>query len=407
MQVLKIIIPLVVIKRIMDIFKYSEEELITRGGFRTATEINQQPSVWRETTDKFSQQFDSLSSFIRKSLEEVDCIIFTGAGTSSFIGYSLAGLSFKYLRKQSQAVATTEIVTFPEYYFNSDNSCLIVSFARSGNSPESKAALELADRYCKKCFHLIFTCDAEGDLAQYRSVNPVKIFVLPESTNDKSLAMTGSYSSMLLCGLVTILATKKIVPNLNSQLELAFELGEKFLANGIASVKSIADKPFKRAVFLGSGSLYGTASEGALKLQELTNGEIICKADTFMGFRHGPKAVIHEDTLVVYFFSNDEYVHRYEMDLLNDMSRGSKALFHLGVSQKPIQTDILDCQINFNDTETALAEELQLLNFIIPAQLLGFFKSLKLGLKPDTPSLNGAISRVVEGVHIYPVTEVS
>jgi len=142
-----------------------------------------------------------------------------------------------------------------------------------------------------------------------------------------------------------------------------------------------------------------------LKLQELTDGQIICKADTYLGFRHGPKAVIDEKTLVVYFFNNNRYVSQYELDLLPSMEIGNSALFQFGISEHRITANSLQEQIILSDTDrnAPIDEEFLPLCSILPAQLLAFFKCLQLNGMPDAPSVSGSISRVVEGVNIYRV----
>lgn len=387
----------------MNHLSYTDAELETAGGNQTAFEISHQPELWEKTSDKLFKEIKPIHHLIKQALKEVDQVILTGAGSSSFIGHCLSGVMFEHFKKPCHVIPTTDIVTFPEYYFDTSHASLIISFARSGQSPESVAALRLADQYDKTCFHLIITCDGSGALANYHSKSPVAVFTLPGDANDKGLAMTGSYTSMLLSGLLIAECYENSPSFAKEQLSLNMRLTQNLLTKDVGILKSIADKDFKRAVFLGSGALCGTAMEAALKLQELTNGKIICKFDTFLGFRHGPKAVIDEDTLVVYFFSNNQYVHQYEMDLVHGMNKGNTALFQLGISSQPLDTDRLDDKIYLCETGITLSEDFQPLSYIIPAQLLGFFKSLQFGLSPDMPSANGAISRVVEGVHIYPV----
>lgn len=385
----------------MDYLHYHEDDLKRARGCQTAMEISHQPEIWVKTAGKFLKEAKQIDGFLRNAFKEVDNIVLTGAGSSSFIGNSIADIMFAHINVITRVVPTTHIVTFPEHYFNSSHSTLVISFARSGNSPESNASLELADRYCKKCFHLIITCDEAGALAHYQSKNPLLVFVLPEEANDEALAMTSSYSSMLLIGLlITFLHERKVA---NDQLQLSIEVARKLLVEQLSNIQTITKKDFTRAVFLGSGPLLGTAMEASLKLQELTNGKVICKADTFLGFRHGPKVIINENTLVVYFFSNSKYTSQYEIDLVNSMHQGTHALFQVGVSEKVINEIRIDKQIIISSGDKHIHEYFQPLSYVITGQLIGFFKSMQLGLKPDTPSLNGAISRVVQGVNIYPV----
>jgi Predicted phosphosugar isomerases len=185
-------------------------------------------------------------------------------------------------------------------------------------------------------------------------------------------------------------------------VHLMCNYGEKILNHYAQTIHEIAKLNFQRAVFLGSGPQFGTATESHLKLQELTDGKIICKTDSFLGFRHGPKAVIDNTTLVVYLFSNQPYVVQYENDLVNAMKTGKDALLEVGIMEAPKPSVALDKAIVLGE-KNLLDEDLLSVCSVIPAQMLGFFKSIELGLRPDTPSESGAISRVVQGVTIYPL----
>lgn len=387
----------------MHALTLTEDFLSINDASLTAKEIAGQPVLWKDTEKCFFENADAIDKFLKSAYTEADNIVLTGAGTSAFIGLSLQGSFFRNTGIITSAIATTDIVSHPQDYFNHHQTSLIISFARSGNSPESCAALELADKFSKKCFHLIITCDKNGALAKCSSSNPTCLFVLPEASNDKSLAMTGSYTSMLLTGLMIAYINQK--QKIKKQVSLLIKAAENILSNDAPLIQKIAEKNFRRAVFLGSGNLLGTATEAALKLQELTDGKVICKQDTYLGLRHGPKAVIDENTLVVYFFSNNDYVKQYEDDLVNAMKTGNDALFQLGVSERFEKNKSINTQVNFGVDGEDIDEDFLPVCAILPGQLLGFYKSLQLGLKPDAPSVNGAISRVVQGVHIYPIED--
>ena len=374
------------------------EDLEKLGGIHTAREISQQPDLWNSIWRLLNAQKIDLRSFLERA-KEVDKVILTGAGTSAFIGESLVGTFFRNYHSRVMAVPTTHLVSHPNDYLSKDEKVLLVSFARSGNSPESKAAVQLADKITGECYHLIITCNKEGDLAKYPTKNERFIFYLPEEANDKSLAMTSSYSGMLLSGL--LISRYNELTELRSQVELASNYAVRVLTFYLQDIKDIASLPFKRAVFLGSGPLYGTANESHLKLQELTDGNIICKHDSFLGFRHGPKAVVDNETLIVYLLSNSQYVSKYENDLIFAMDTGKKAMVQMTISERmdfelPVQQSLI-----FASNGKNIDEDFLCLPAVLPAQILGFFKSINEGFAPDQPSSSGAISRVVQGVKIY------
>jgi tagatose-6-phosphate ketose/aldose isomerase len=383
----------------MSISGYNLEELKSNGAINTGTEIAGQPILWRNTFSLFEKNINEIQNFLTKTLASVDKIILTGAGTSAFIGLSLKGLYQNRFCKNTEPIPTTDFVSNPNEYLSKNDNILLISFARSGNSPESVAAVKLADQICNKVIHFIITCDAKGNLANYKSSSERFVFVLPPESNDKSLAMTGSYSGMLLSGI--LIAHIQNLKGIKSQVERMCSYGEKILIEYAKPIEAIAAREFRRAVFLGSGPFFGTATESHLKLQELTDGKIICKNESFLGFRHGPKAVVDESTLMVYIFSNSEYSNQYETDLVRAMENGRKPALQISISESKIKDLNFDLEIVLSNESEKLNEEFLTVCQVIPGQLLGFFKSLHLGHKPDNPSVSNSITRVVQGVTIY------
>lgn len=374
------------------------QELNDRGAIHTAKEISQQPEIWQKVWDQIKEESTSIKSFLN-SHKEIQRIILTGAGTSAFIGLSLRGVFQRQTGILTEAISTTDLVSHPKDYLQSQVPTLLISFARSGNSPESVAAVALAEQICESCYHLIVTCNPDGNLANITTKKERYVLILPPESCDKSLAMTSSYTSMLLAG--------KLIAHINDlestlkSLKTVVAYGQKIINYFAQDLKQFAALNFKRAVFLGSGPFYGTATESHLKLQELTDGKVICKRDSFLGFRHGPKAVVDETTLVVYIFSNNDYALRYEIDLVASMKKGKEPLAELGIMESDIPNFKLKNKIVFSENGYALDEEFLTICSVVPSQILGFYKSLQLGLQPDSPSSSGAISRVVEGVEIY------
>lgn len=373
-------------------------ELTRLGAMHTAREISQQPELWKKILGQVKAEQPQVSKFFSEC-KGIGRIILTGAGTSAFIGLSLRGTFQRAFHIITEAISTTDLISHPKDYYHSDIPTLLISFARSGNSPESVAALTLADEICTSCVHLIITCNGNGLLARYESKNPKYVFTLPPEANDQSLAMTSSYSGMLLAG--KLLSNVDDIEAQSSEVSSICQYAEKILNNDAPELRQVAAIDFKRAVFLGSGPFFGTATEGHLKLQELTDGRVICKNDSYLGFRHGPKAVIDSSTLVFYIFSNDAYPLRYEKDLVASMKKGNLPLVEIGISETAVSDIKVDYNFVFSDNGSHVDEDFLAVCSVLPAQILAFYKSIQLGLKPDAPSVTGAITRVVEGVQIY------
>jgi tagatose-6-phosphate ketose/aldose isomerase len=129
---------------------------------------------------------------------------------------------------------------------------------------------------------------------------------------------------------------------------------------------------------------------------------VICKKDSFLGLRHGPKVVINQKTLVFMLFSNQSHVFPYEKDLLSELNAGLKPAYMAGLTESGTFNGEVDNLFVLSETGVQLDEDFLPVCFILPAQMIGFYKSLQLGFDPDMPSTSGAISRVVKGVVIYP-----
>lgn len=388
-----------------ELLGYTLSELQENGGYLTAKEIAQQPKLWQKTWQLVHDQRERLTVFLNQAFDQDSLhVILTGAGTSAFIGNVLQGPFQKNTNKITSAIATTDLILHPEHFFN-QKATLLISFARSGDSPESLAAVNIGDQFCEKIFHLIITCNPDGQLAlaSERSKKNTLVFLLPPEADDQSLAMTGSFTSMLLAGL--LISRVGEISRLRSQVDLLSLFAEHVLENYQERLQNIAKLDFSRAIFLGSGPLQSVANESDLKVQELTDGNVICKSDSFLGFRHGPKAVINSSTLLVYLFSNNAHVYQYEADLARAIEHGERGLCRIGVIETKKESIEAEVIIELSPNGESVDEEMLAVVSVLPAQLIGFYKSLELGLSPDKPSLKETITRVVRGVTIYPFPE--
>lgn len=385
----------------MDYLGIDVRDLEESGGFHTAKEIVSQPEMWLKTYERLKKEKEQLLLFLEKALENEDTsVILTGAGSSAFIGEALSGFYQKKLNVGARSIATTDIITHPGDYFIQSKPTLLISFARSGDSPESLATVQLANSHCDNLHQLIITCNKDGVLAKHCRSENTYVFLLPEETNDVSLAMTSSFSSMLLAGLMIM--HLKDIDTLLPKIENICECGNYIIKESLSKLKVIAALDFKRAVFLGSGALFGIAHESHLKVQELSDGWVIGKYDSFLGFRHGPRVVVDDNTLVTYLLSVNGQVKQYELDLIKSISESPDKAINLciGTDVKNLGLDV-DFVIDYPKCIQGIPEEFLSVFYILPAQIIGFFKSRGLGLQPDSPSKGGAISRVVQGVKIY------
>lgn len=384
-------------------FEKSNATLEKLGAVITTREIRQEPKLWLETLAICQQHqaklADLLASFELKENQKIR-VIFTGAGTSQYVGDTLV----PYLRRTGDtnrfefvSLGTTDIVAAPKDYLLADEPTLLVSFARSGNSPESKATVKLANKVVKQVKHLVITCAAEGALAVTGKADANSLVVLmPELSNDKGFAMTGSFTCMTLAGLLFFDQTdqaKKI-----EYVKTAAKLGE-YVIEQEAQLAALVELDFDRIVYLGSGPLSGLAREAQLKILELTHGQIATVFDSSMGFRHGPKSFINAKTLVLDFVANDPYTRKYDLDVLEEVHADQIALQTVSIGQVSGH-EFTGQRFDYPPSEI-LPEGYLVLPDIMVAQVIALLTSLKIGNTPDTPSPSGTVNRVVKGVLIH------
>jgi tagatose-6-phosphate ketose/aldose isomerase len=389
----------------------SNEQIRSLGAENTVNEILQQPRLWQETFKIIQNQKEELMSFFKNLSQNHEHVrfVFTGAGTSAFVGETVV----PYLEKMNEnrlwrldAIATTDLVSSPTYFFKEDIPTVLVSYARSGNSPESVAAVELGESLVKDFYQLVITCNENGQLANKAIADPNSLLLLmPHESHDQGFAMTSSFSCMLLASLLAFQYEK--LDGLKPVIHSLADLTETFLGSLSSSLEDIFRFDFNRIIYLGSGTLGSIARESALKVLELTSGQTISMYETPLGFRHGPKSIMDNQSLIVLFMSQDPYTRKYDLDLLGEV-------YHADLESKVVVIDAREDDLVKEHCDWLLTigsgekewEDIYLgLVYVTFAQALSVKKSLELGIRVDNPSVNGLLNRVVQGVTIYPITK--
>lgn len=389
------------------IFDRSEEQWKEVGSYWTSKEIFQQPETWLKTFNQVKAEKDSIKALINKVISQDDYdIILTGAGTSEFVGNSIFPFLSPLNNFKVKSYGTTDIVACPEDYISRTKPTLLVSFGRSGNSPESVAAVEAANTVCENIHHLFVTCNHDGALSKFAhgKDNCYAINLTPE-THDQSFAMTSSYSNMYLATVLSFNIDK--LDEIEPIVKDIVDKTSKFHQTGYETCKKIVDEfDFERIVYLGSNCLKGVSQESALKICELTAGKIMTTFDTTMGFRHGPKSVVCPGSLEVVYLSDDPYTRQYDVDIVKEMApeRNGNKILVVSSYDDPSVKDLGDYFISFNNEKRYNNVYLGL-EYVNVAQIIAVYKSLKCNVQPDTPCPSGRVNRVVKGVNIYPYSK--
>ena len=372
----------------------------------TLNEIYQQPATWKKTCAQIKEHKDELKKFIDQVItcEDFD-VILTGAGTSEFVGNALFPALTSKLNYKVKSYGTTDLVATPEAYLSRTKPTLLISFGRSGNSPESVGAIDVAEAVCDNIHHLFVTCNKDGALSK-RAATTGNCYAinLTDETHDQSFAMTSSFSNMYLATLLCFHLDD--LDETIAKVEKIMASGQDFLDNKYGIAQKIVDEyDFNRIVYLGSNCLKGIAQESALKMLELTAGRVVTMYDTPLGFRHGPKSIIDDNTITVVYLSDNAYTRQYEIDLIKEMSgqrKGNKIVAVMSKADDAVAA-LVDYTVVY-DQEGENENALLGLDYILFAQTLAVLKSLSMGITPDNPCPTGEVNRVVKGVTLYPYT---
>jgi tagatose-6-phosphate ketose/aldose isomerase len=375
----------------------SREEQERRGYFHTLREILQQPASWIQTAG----QMCKLAHTLRGGVARIENLVLTGSGSSEYAGECVRLNLQKKLAVNAAAIGGGVLLTYDANVLSSYSPGLVVSLARSGDSPESVGVVSLLLELAPQLQHLVLTCNAHGKLAtSFRSDSRVRVIALDDGTNDRSLVMTSSFTNLVVAAqFLGFLDEPDAYQSLCRKLS---GIATGVIRNHFGKLGSAAGLRFKRAVFLGTGARYGAARESALKMLEMTAGQVSTMAETYLGLRHGPMSYVHADTLVVCFLSSDATARAYECDLMRELDQKSLGMLKIVVGDN-VPADVVQEQDLVIDCPglSEIADDEGPVIDVLVGQLLGFFRSLRLGLRPDSPSESGVINRVVQNFKLH------
>lgn len=383
-----------------DLVALPPDEQTRMGLSFTPAEIWRQPDLWMTTVAQVTAFLGIFGDKLGAALAEPAVrIVLTGAGSSHYVGDCLAPALRRAAGRVVMSIESTEIITHPEI-LAAPGPMVLVSFARSGDSPESLGVYRLAKRTAHELLQVVVTCNSQGELARMAAADGGILLALDPRTNDRGLAMTCSFTNLVLAGLgLAYLGDHGDYRRLGHDLP---EAGQVLLDQAPSILAALVEEGFDRLVYLGGGPLHGAAREMALKSLEMTGGAIPSLAQSYLGFRHGPMAFLNDKTLLVAMRSTEPYVRQYEEDFLGQLAAkgfaGRLLVIEPLASVPPAHGSQV---ISLLPGRTKLPDAWLPMLAVPVGQVLALFASLKCGCRPDQPSRSGLISRVVEGVILH------
>lgn len=380
-----------------QLFAKTETQQKKLGYFHTLREICQQPSTWLRTCERMIAAREGLQDF----LTGIQSMAFTGSGSSQYAGDCVRLPIQNELKINVASISGGDLLIHGGRSLPQGKPGVLVSLARSGNSPESSGAIQRLMDSEPQYRHLILTCNEQGNIAkEWRNHSSVHVITLPPETNDESLVMTSSFTNLVLAA--RFLGMLDRPGDYREMCEVQSSITQNLLLNYFDLFAKVASKDFQRVVFLGSGTRYAASCEAALKMLEMTSGRVATMSETYLGLRHGPMSFIHDDTLVVAFLSSETVTRAYELDLLNELDRKRLGLGKLIIGEN-IPASVVrrrDEVLSYEGSMKLHDDDLACL-CVVAGQLLAFFRCLETGLQPDSPSESGVINRVVEKFKLH------
>lgn len=382
---------------VAEMLARNPEEQKRLGYFHTLREICQQPGTWMHTAKLLQGSAREISPL----LKGISSLVLSGSGSSEFAGDCVRMVLQKELVIDTQSIAGGTLLTHGRSAVPVGRPGLMVSIARSGDSPESVGALELMLKTEPDFRHLVLTCNRQGSLVNnFRTDSRVTVITLDESTNDQSLVMTSSFTNLVIAARFLGLIDES--SRYRSICDGLSRAAAGLLRDHFGTLAAAGKASFRRVLFLGSGSRFAAAREASLKMLEMTAGRVTASCETYLGLRHGPMSAVNEETLIVGFLSTAPQARAYESDVLRELARKQLGLFRI-IAGKGVPPDLVragDVLIPYDSSDELEDDNVTVLDVVV-GQILAFSRCLHEGLQPDSPSQSGVIQRVVQSFALH------
>jgi len=324
--------------------------------------------VWKAVLDELKRS--AVVTDILRRLADRRKFIFLGCGTSFYLAEAAATSWTALTGYSARAIASSEILLFPEMLRGEEQNACAVAISRSGRTSETLRAASLLQGELKIPTAGV-TCERGSELEAICE----RTLVLSDC-EEQSTVMTRSFSGMLVS--LEYLASR-LSGNMRFIEEMR-DMAEQFspkigvLAERIEAF--LAERNFADFVFLGQGALHGIAREAALKVMEMSCS--YSQAFHTLEFRHGPKAIVSPETCLTFFLSDAG--QKAESEVLTEMKELGGTTICICDRATPALTSVSDLVL-----ETGGKGLAWLAPYVVPGQLLGFFVGTAKRLNPDQP----------------------
>lgn len=348
----------------------------SNAGAYTLTEILSQPLSWSTSLKQLRQS--GLLEQIKTRFAHAEEWIFIGCGSSYYVAQSAAATMAELSGKRAHALPASEILLYPEIALAGRKQYVPVLISRSGKTSE---VLKAAEALKARGIATIGISCATGQPLEKRVTQAI---VLP-AADEQSTVMTRSFSTMLIA-LQALAATVAAKPEFLNALDQMIGPGERLSSSLPTRVNAFVEHySFEDYVCLAQGPLFGIASEVALKLTEMSvsYGQVFHTLE----FRHGPKSIVSDKTLIMFLLSEKSY--RAEVEVLEEIKKlGGRTLVVANQADERARAaaDLL-VEVQADGPELA-----HLALYPMAGQLTGLYTGLRKGHDPDRPR---NLSRVV------------